>query len=160
MKVTARDVMVRDFDKIRSNAPIEEAVHLIYNGKVRETGQKTASVMVIDRFNRLTGVISMFDVLYHLRPPVLNYMVSGIDFWNEELESYVKRFKRLTVKQVMSSPVLFVSPDDDLMVVIDRMVSKKHRRLPVVENSMVVGIVYLSEVYYYLCKNWLKSDFD
>ncbi|MCK4829886.1 CBS domain-containing protein [bacterium] len=160
MKVTARDVMVKNFDKIRSNAPIEEALHLIYNGKVRETGQKTASVMVIDRFNRLTGVISMFDVLYHLRPPVLNYMVSGIDFWNEELESYVKRFKGLTVKQVMSSPVLFVSPDDDLMVVIDRMVSKKHRRLPVVENSMVVGIVYLSEVYYYLCKNWLKSDFD
>ncbi|MBE9530605.1 MAG: CBS domain-containing protein [Proteobacteria bacterium] len=160
MKVTARDVMVKDFDKIRSNAPIEEAVQLIYKGKIRETGQKTASVMVIDRFNRLTGVISMFDVLYHLRPPVLNYMVSGIDFWNEELESYVKRFKRLTVKQVMSSPVLFVSPDDDLMVVIDRMVSKKHRRLPVVENSMVVGIVYLSEVYYYLCKNWLKSDFD
>jgi CBS domain-containing protein len=152
--------MVKNFDKIRSNAPIEEAVRLIYKGKVRETGQKTASVMVIDRFNRLTGVISMFDVLYHLRPPVLNYMVSGIDFWNEELESYVKRFKRLTVKQVMSSPVLFVSPDDDLMVVIDRMVSKKHRRLPVVENSMVVGIVYLSEVYYYLCKNWLKSDFD
>ena len=160
MKVTARDVMVRDFDKIRSNAPIEEAVQLIYKGKVRETGQKTASVMVIDRFNHLTGVLTMFDVLYHLRPPVLNYMVSGIDFWNEELESYVKRFKRLTVKQVMSSPVLFVSPDDDLMVVIDRMVSKKHRRLPVVENSMVVGIVYLSEVYYYLCKNWLKSDFD
>ena len=160
MRVTARDVMVKDFDKIRSNAPIEEAVQLIYNGKIRETGQKTASVMVIDRFNRLTGVISMFDVLYHLRPPVLNYMVSGIDFWNEELESYVKRFKGLTVKQVMSSPVLFVSPDDDLMVVIDRMVSKKHRRLPVVENSMVVGIVYLSEVYYYLCKNWLKSDFD
>jgi CBS domain-containing protein len=60
----------------------------------------------------------------------------------------------------MSSPVLFVSPDDDLMVVIDRMVRKKHRRLPVVENSMVVGIVYLSEVYYYLCKNWLKTELD
>jgi predicted transcriptional regulator len=160
MKVTARDVMVQDFDKIRSNAPIEEAVRLIFNGKVRETGHKTACVMVIDKFNRLIGVLTMFDVLYHLRPPVLNYMVSGIDFWNQELESYVKHFKGLTVKQVMSSPVLFVSPDDDLMVVIDRMVRKKYRRLPVVENSMVIGIVYLSEVYHHLCKNWLKTELD
>ncbi|MGB2929157.1 MAG: CBS domain-containing protein [Desulfobacterales bacterium] len=160
MKVTARDVMVQDFDKIRSNAPIEEAVRLIFNGKVRETGHKTACVMVIDKFNRLIGVLTMFDVLYHLRPPVLNYMVSGIDFWNQELKSYVKHFKGLTVKQVMSSPVLFVSPDDDLMVVIDRMVRKKYRRLPVVENSMVIGIVYLSEVYHHLCKNWLKTELD
>ena len=160
MKVTARDVMVRNFDKLRSDAPIEEAVRLIYKGKIRETGQKTASVMVIDRFNRLTGVISMFDVLYHLRPPVLNYMVSSIDFWDEELESYVKHFKGLKVKQVMTSPVLFVSPDDDLMVVIDRMVKKKYRRLPVLENSKVIGIVYLSEVYYHLCKNLLKTELD
>jgi len=160
MKATARDVMVRNFDKIRSDAPIEEAVRLIFKGKVRETGQKTASVMVIDRFNRLTGVISMFDILYHLRPPVFNYMVSGIDFWNEELESYIKRFKRLTVKQIMSSPVLFVAPDDDLMVVIDRMVREKCRRLPVLERSRVIGIVYLSEVYYYLCKNLLKTEID
>jgi len=160
MKVTARDVMVGDFDKIQSNAPIEEAVRLIYNGKIRETGQKTASVMVIDRFNRLTGVISMFDVLYHLRPPVLNYMVSGIDFWNEELDSYIKRFKGLSVKEVMSSPVFFVAPDDDLMVVIDRMVRKKLRRLPVLERSRVIGIVYLSEVYYHLCKNLLNTDLD
>ena len=160
MKVTARDVMVKDFDKIRSDAPIEEAVRLIYKGKVRETGQKTGSVMVIDKFNRLTGVLTMFDVLYHLRPPVLNYMVSGIDFWNEELESYVKRLKGLTVKQVMTSPVLFVAPDDDLMVVIDHMVRKKCRRLPVLKNSMVIGIVYLSEVYYHLCKHWLKAELD
>ena len=160
MKVTAKDVMVKDFDKIRSNAPIEEAVRLIYKGKVRETGQKTASIMVIDRFNRLTGVISMFDVLYHLRPPVLDYMVSSIDFWNEELESYIKHFKGLTVKQIMTSPVLFVSPDDDLMVIIDRMVRNKYRRLPVIENSRVIGIVYLSEVYYHLCKNLLKTTLD
>jgi len=160
MKVTARDVMVKDFDKIRSDAPIEEAVQLIYKGKVRETGQKTGSVMVIDRFNRLTGVISMFDVLYHLRPQILDYMVSGINFWNEELESYVKHFRRLTVKQIMSSPVLFVSPDDNLMVVIDRMVRKKCRRLPVLESSQVIGIVYLSEVYYHLCKNLLKTELD
>ena len=160
MKVTARDVMVRNFDKIRSDAPIEEAVRLIYNGKIRETGQKTASVMVIDRFNRLTGVISMFDVLYHLRPPVLNYMVDGIDFWNDELASYIRRFKGLTVKQVMSSPVLFVKPDDDLMVVIDRMVRKKHRRLPVLEKSRVIGIVYLSEVYYHLCEVLMKPGLE
>jgi CBS domain-containing protein len=46
------------------------------------------------------------------------------------------------------------------MVVIDRMVRKKCRRLPVLERSRVVGIVYLSEVYYHLCKNLLKTELD
>ena len=60
----------------------------------------------------------------------------------------------------MSSPVITVRPRDDLMVVIDRMVKSKIRRLPVVEDEKILGIVYLSDVFYPVCKNWLKDDTD
>ena len=158
MQLTARDVMVQDFQTIHPDASIEEAVRLIFKGKVRATGHKTVSTLVTDEFGQLVGILSMFDVLYHLRPPVLNYMVDSISFQGEELESYIDRFKGLTVEQVMNSPARYISPELDLMMVIDRMVKEKCRRLPVVENSVVVGVVYLSEIYYHLCKTWLKSE--
>jgi len=46
------------------------------------------------------------------------------------------------------------------MVVIDRMVKSKIRRLPVVEEEKILGIVYLSDVFYHVCKNWLKNEPD
>ncbi len=158
MKISARDVMVKDFDTIQCDAPIEDAVRLIFNGKTRATGHKTVSVMVTNRFGQLVGVLSMFDILYHMRPPILNYMVDTIKFGGEELDSYINRFKKLKVEQVMHSPVSYVAPDLDLMLLIDRMVKEKVRRLPVLENNKIVGIVYLSEVYYHMCKDWMKIE--
>jgi signal-transduction protein with cAMP-binding, CBS, and nucleotidyltransferase domain len=43
-------------------------------------------------------------------------------------------------------------------VIVDRMVKDKCRRLPVVEDTRVIGIVYLSEVYCHLCREWLNID--
>jgi CBS domain-containing protein len=105
------------------------------------------------------GVISMFDILYHLRPPILNYMGESINFPEEELNAYINRFKGLIVAQVMNSPVRYVTPETSLLVIVDRMVKEKCRRLPVVENSKVIGIVYLAEVFGHLCKHWLNMDF-
>ncbi|MBF0119864.1 MAG: CBS domain-containing protein [Desulfobacterales bacterium] len=159
MKLTARDIMVKDFETISQDAPVEEAVKLILKGKIRETGYKTVSVMVTDKMGNLAGVLSMFDVLYHLRPPILNSFRDSFNFSEQELESYIKRFKGLTVSQVMNSPVRYVSPDTELMVIIDRMVKEKSRRLPVVDKSKLIGVVYLAEVFSHLSKNWLKIDY-
>ncbi|MFZ5569720.1 MAG: HPP family protein [Thermodesulfobacteriota bacterium] len=158
MKLTARDIMVTEFDTIQCDAPVEQAVRLIFNGKTRATGHKTVSVMVVNRYGNLVGVLSMFDILYHMRPPILNCMVDAIQFGQEELNYYIQRFKGLKAEQVMHSPVSSVTAEDDLMVIIDRMVKEKIRRLPVLEHDKIIGIVYLSEVYYHMCKNWLKIE--
>ena len=73
MTLYAKDLMVRNFDTINMNAPVEEAIHKISNGKIRETGYKTISLIVTDDFGKLCGVVTMFDVLYHLRPDFLNF---------------------------------------------------------------------------------------
>jgi CBS-domain-containing membrane protein len=158
MKWTARDIMITEFNTIHHDASITEAVRLIYSGKVRETGFKTVCTMVTNHFGELVGVVSMFDILYHLRPPIMNYLGDSVHVGAQELESYVKQFKGMTVEQVMNSPVKYISPDTDIMVIVDRMVKDKCRRLPVVEDTRVIGIVYLSEVYCHLCREWLNID--
>ncbi len=156
MELVARDIMSPEFDTIRPDASVKEAVKLILRGKVRATGYKNISVMVTDELGSLVGVISMLDVLYHLRPAFMNYEMNSSPLWEDELEPYLDRFKNLTVEQIMSSPVITVSPDTQLIVVIDLMVKKKGHRIPVLEQGKLLGVVYLSEVFNALCKTWLE----
>ncbi len=156
-KLKAKDIVVNDYETISPEASVKEAAKLIFNGKVRTTGYKPFGVMVVDDTGRLLGMVSMFDILYHLRPSFLNYEVGSFSIWKGEIEVYVDHFKDLRVEQIMSTPVITVAPDDDLMIVIDLMIKKKYRRIPVVDNGKIVGIVYLSDVFYHLCRTWLKD---
>ena len=158
MELTARDIMAGDFGTIRPDAPVKEAVRLIYRGKVRKTGYKPFGIVVTTEEGWPVGMLSMFDILYHLRPPFMNYEVESFTAWEGELEPYIDHFKNLKVEQIMSTPVITVSPEDHLMVVIDRMVKKRARRMPVVKNNQIIGMVYLSDVYYHLCKTWLNTE--
>jgi hypothetical protein len=47
MTLFAKDIMVKDFDSIHMNAPIEDAIQAILNGKPRKTGHKTKSQRTI-----------------------------------------------------------------------------------------------------------------
>ena len=68
MTLQARDIMVKEFDKIHSSAPASEAIEMILNGRIRATGHKTVSLIVVDAAREMAGVVTMFDILYHLRP--------------------------------------------------------------------------------------------
>lgn len=149
MTLCAKDIMVTTFDKIHVDAPVEYAINMILNGKVRKSGHKTVSLMVLDDFQRLAGVITMFDILYHLRPSFLNYGINANEIsWEGQILKCIKELKEKKVYQVMSRIVVSASPDEHLMAILDRMVKNKYRRLPILENDKPIGIVYISDIYY------------
>jgi CBS domain-containing protein len=149
--------MVTTFDKIREDAPAPEAIRMIFNGKVRPTGHKTVSLMVVDDFGKLAGIITMFDILYHLRPDFLNYGVSGDDLslsWQGQLQKLVASFEEKAVHQIMSTVLLGAYAEEHIMVILDRMIKNRYRRLPVLENDRPIGIVYLSDIYHHIFKDY------
>ncbi|MEW6078947.1 MAG: CBS domain-containing protein [Thermodesulfobacteriota bacterium] len=149
MTLCAKDIMVTDFDKIHVNAPMEDAINMILNGKIRKSGHKTISLMVHDDFLRLAGVITMFDILYHLRPTYLNYGINGDEVsWEGQTEKLIHDLKNKKVHQIMSHNIVSTSPDEHLMAVLDRMVKNRYRRLPVLVNDRPIGVVYISDIYY------------
>lgn len=149
----ARDIMVRDFDSINENAPVEQAIAKILGGKLRTTGYKTVSLMVTNDMQQLVGVVTLFDVLYHLRPSFLNCGIDGAYVsWEGLLEPAIQELKGKQVKNIMSRGAVTADPDEHVMAIIDRMVKNKYRRLPVVENGKLVGIVYVTDVFYHLFK--------
>ena len=147
----ARDIMVLDFDWVDQDASADLAITKILDGKTRETGHKTVSLMVVNNAKKLVGVVSLFDVLYHLRPAFLNYGIDGSEVsWEGLLEPAICELKKKKVRNIMSHGVVTASPGEHCMALIDRMVKNKYRRLPVVENGTLVGVVYVTDVFYHL----------
>jgi CBS domain-containing protein len=137
---------------IHKDASIAQAIEKITHGRVRETGDKTKSLMVIDEYNHLAGVITMFDILYHLRPSFLNYGINGDELaWNDpQITKLVDDLKDKKVGQLMSDNVTGASPDDHIIVILDRMIKNNYHRLPVLENNFPIGVVYVADIYYSL----------
>ncbi|MFH1982089.1 MAG: CBS domain-containing protein [Pseudomonadota bacterium] len=155
MTVYAKDIMVASFEKVHENAPVKEAIQLILNGKVRETGYKSISLVVVNGYKHLAGVVTMYDILYHLRPEFLNYGISADQLsWSGQLKNCIDILNDKKVKQVMSKTVVGASGDEHIMVILDRMIKHKYRRLPVLENNRPIGVIYMSDIY---CRIFKKS---
>lgn len=148
MTLLAKDIMVTSFDKINQDDLIEKASQMILNGRVRETGHKTISLIVVDDVDNLVGILSMFDILYHLRPTFLNFGIDGHELqWDGQISKLVQELKDKKVGQIMSQNIIGASIDEHLIVVLDRMIKNKIRRLPVLKNNKPVGVIYLSDIY-------------
>lgn len=50
------------------------------------------------------------------------------------------------VKQIMSSPLIATSPDETVLMAADLMYSRDIRKLPVIDNDKVIGIVTASDL--------------
>jgi len=57
-----------------------------------------------------------------------------------------KASKETSVAELMSSPVVTVGPDDTIDYCMALMTVKKHRHLPVIEGSRILGVVSIGDV--------------
>jgi len=51
------------------------------------------------------------------------------------------------IRRVMSSPLISITPQTDLETAAELMTSRKIRKLPVIEDDEVIGIVIASEIH-------------
>lgn len=144
---TARDVMAERFPTIRPDAPITEAIKLLETAS-EEEGRRVFGLMVTNDEGRLVGIISMYDILILIRPKhahiwgtIDDMDVSGL------LEAACERARSIRVSDIMTTDVISVTPDTSIMVILDLMIKKHVRRVPVVEGDNIRGIVYLSDLF-------------
>jgi CBS domain-containing protein len=135
------------FETLRPEMSISEAVG-VFQRVGREQGQTVFGMMVTDGAGTLLGLLSIYDILLLLRP-------KHIHIWGEMedledfglLESACQRAKGVLVGDVMTTEVITITPDTHLLLIIDIMIKKHVRRLPVLEDGKILGIVYLSGVF-------------
>lgn len=151
MQLFARDIMTKNFDTIHQDEPVDKAIRKILNAKVRPTGHKTVSLMVVDDLHALVGTISMYYILYHLRPSYLNYGIDGNELsWKGEVDEFVRAVREKKVHQIMNDNVLSVPLDEPVISILDRLIKNHLRRISVVDHGKLVGVVYMSDIFYHL----------
>jgi CBS domain-containing protein len=63
--------------------------------------------------------------------------------------------KSIRVGDLMTTDVVTITPKTPLLAIVDIMIKRHIRRLPVVRDQEVVGIVYISDLFYYLLQEYL-----
>jgi CBS domain-containing protein len=59
-----------------------------------------------------------------------------------------EKAKSVLVGDIMTPEVITISPQTHLLMILDTMIKKHVRRLPVVEDAKIKGIVYISDLFY------------
>lgn len=114
-----RELMTTDVRTIPSNATIKDAAEIMHNINV-------GSIPVVDNNNKLVGIVTDRDI-------VLRSVAKGQD-------------PNIKVSDVMSRDIKTISPDTDVHEAADLMAEKQIRRLPVVDNGNLVGIVSIGDL--------------
>lgn len=150
MGLTARDVMDECFQTLRPEMSIAEAVRIFHRAG-RVSGQKIFGIMVTDAERSLVGMLSIYDIFLLLRPKHIHIWGEMEDLEiSDLLDTACRRAQTVRVGDIMTTEVITITPETHLLLIIDIMIKKHVRRLPVLEGGKILGIVYISRVFDHL----------
>ena len=150
MDITAREVMDTRYSTLSPQMTIGEAFR-VFQTAAQEHQQTVFGMVVTDAAGQLLGMLSLYDLLLLIRPKhihiwgeIKDVEISGI------LDAALSRAKSMLVSDVMTTDLTTITPDMHLLRIIDIMIKKHVRRLPVLDDGKMVGMVYLSRVFQHL----------
>ncbi len=114
-----RDVMTSDVSVVSSSSSIREAASQMKKLNV-------GSIPVCDSSNRPVGIVTDRDI-------VVRNVSEGMDC-------------NTSVDNVMSKNLITVSPDTDIHEAANIMADNQIRRLPVVDNNQIIGMLSIGDL--------------
>ena len=149
MKTTARDIMVKDFKTLSPDSPISDALEIFNESK--KDKHTIFGILVVDKEDSMLGMISMYDILLFLLPKHVKIWGNISDIEIEGIiDQTAGKLETLLVGDIMTPKIISLSPDTNLMMILDIMIKKHIRRLPVVSDNKAIGIVYISDLFTHL----------
>lgn len=153
--ITARHIMSTNFHSLRPETPVSEALKLFKTASLKE-GRKIFGMMVIDDQAKLVGILSMYDILLFIQPKHVQIWgeMSDIDV-SGLLDTIFKKSNDIQVGDIMTTEVITIDADAHLFTVLELMNRRHIRRLPVTDNGNVMGIVYISDLFFHLVEQMI-----
>ena len=129
-----RDIMIKKIITITREKTAQDAAKLM-----AEHG--TGSVIVVNGDN-IAGIVTERDLVRKV--------------CTQDIAS-----SKVPLNDVMSSPVITAEPDMPVETAVQRMFNNKIRRLPILENGKLVGIVTVSDLVKHLrTKSLIEKTFE
>lgn len=143
-----RDVMTTHVHTVPEESTFKEMVSLL-------TKHKISGVPVVNENKKVIGIISEKDLLNALFPSQKQFYQDikyFSNFENEESEIRGKAAK-LKAKDLMTRNVVSIKPDDHILRACSLFLTHNIRRLIVVKDDKLVGIVTTNNIY----RNFLNT---
>ena len=133
----ARNILSTPVISVTPDATVQEVAALLLRHRI-------SAVPVIDERAGLVGIVSEGDLLHRTENGTADrprswwrrMLASEEDLAAEYIKSHARR-----VRDVMTRPVVTVDADEPLQAVADRLEKNRVKRLPVLRDGKVVGIV-------------------
>lgn len=116
--ITVKDIMTKSVISVDAEITVNEAAKMMEDAKV-------GAVIVMEN-NTPVGIITDRD--FAVKIVAHAYQITT------------------PVKQIMSSPLIATSPDETVLMAADLMYSRDIRKLPVIDNDSVVGIITATDL--------------
>ena len=116
--LTAGAIMTSDLVTVRPDASVQEAIDVLLN-------QQISGLPVVEDDGRLVGVITEFALL---------------------AVAYDKRVKNHSVRHHMTRDVIAVDIDDPISRIADLCIVHRVRRVPVMKDGRLVGVIARRDV--------------
>ncbi len=142
MHVLVRDVMTTRVHTLREDETFAEVVKTLVEYGI-------SGAPVVDQRGKLVGILSEKDLLKRLFPNEVDFY-QNLDYYLADYERIINEARRvlpLRAKDMMRTEVHTIAPDQHIMKACAKMAVHKIRRLPVMENQRLVGIVSTNDIY-------------
>lgn len=101
-----------------------------------------SGVPVVNAAHRVVGIISEKDLVRPIFPSETDFYDDPSYFMDQEtLVKEAAKVKKLRARDLMSKSIITINADEHVLSACALLIYKKIRRLPVVENGKLVGIV-------------------
>lgn len=136
--VTVGQVMTTGVLTIRPTATFQEIVTLLLDYEI-------SGLPVVDADGVLVGIVSEADLIskeaYGAEAARRRHLKLLRDHLHGQDTAWVQKAAAREARELMTSPVRTVSPDDDLSVAARIMLTEHVKRLPVVSDGKLVGML-------------------
>jgi CBS domain-containing protein len=132
----ARDVMVTPVVTVKPSASVKEVAQLLLEKRI-------SAVPVVDEEGKVVGIVSEGDLMHRSEAGTTlrrSWWLTGLTSEETLAAEYVKAHAS-KVADVMTSKVIAAGPDAPLHELAALMETNAIKRVPIVENGRLVGIV-------------------
>ena len=138
----ARDIMTRDVIVVAPDTPIREVIQLLLDRRI-------SGVPVVDG-SRVVGIISEADLILReraLRPRTgMAYLAQQLFEDHAKLAEEYRKAHGMLAAEVMTRDVVTCNPGTPVEEIANLMAERHVKRLPVVEDDQLVGLVSRADV--------------
>ncbi len=147
----AKDIMTTNVITVNQSAPIPLIAKILVENSI-------SGVPVVDNENNLVGMVSEGDLLRKETNPRLpdHINILGAFIYYNGVERYHDDLKKLMAEQaeaIMTEDVITIDPDTEIAQIGKLMLENGIKRLPVVQDGKLVGLVSRRDMIKLLIEN-------